>query len=802
MKRFFMLFGILGVFSAFGEGIIKNTNFKEYSNNFPRYWKGNENYIKFNNDKVVVDMTQCREDHALQQNFNVPAGKGLKITFKTASPQKKFYVTLEYWVKVNEKKEWRYCGGPGRTTEEGTEHVITYFPDNFIPNTMGLYFRAVPGTKASYYDLKAELFDPSASPKFCGGTIYSRGYDRPVPGKPGIFEIQRQTTIKNLPVIPGKTYRFDFAAQGIGTPNTPKKTHALRPVLYFPGTELTPDAQEYYEFPPEGTRMIPRSYRIQIPENAPEFIDLDLYPWRDSHFYIQFLSFRQDDSEMDSENLFYLNSPSHKDTVIENAPAIDRISGVLECNAKIVKVRVKQITIDGQNTTIEAKKNQNGKFTFEFSTVKPCNLTAELFDKTGKLQKTMEKTVRFVPATPNQVLFSKDNRTLIVDGKPFVAISGYSDVLSEEEVKFYRCIGVNTFRINLWGHKTVEQVLHYMDIVHRYGGKIIYHVDYPAEMDQATLKAWEKHAEYALPQKLRNHPALLAYFLVDEPSDWGRENTYAKVMYAKNYLDKVDPNHPVYNNNGPNLYMGKYFHQNSMRFGRDASDIFGMGIYPLPLTGAHGIIAGKSGIAILGDTARKYYHNYFEKRRLIWMTIQLFSWNTAPSRATYPDETQLRFMAFDSILNGGLGLSFYRVEDMYGVKDPRAVAALFAFEKVLADLNELSGVLVSERKNELEHDGVLSILYENNNVKYLVVINRTGKTIEYISPAWLTASKAEIFRQERKTKVENNKIKDILPPYALRVYAEGALPDPVIQADKKLAKEFIGRNPLMERLLK
>ena len=184
------------------------------------------------------------------------------------------------------------------------------------------------------------------------------------------------------------------------------------------------------------------------------------------------------------------------------------------------------------------------------------------------------------------------------------------------------------------------------------------------------------------------------------------------------------------------------------------------------------------------------------------MTIQLFSWNTAPSRATYPDETQLRFMAFDSILNGGLGLSFYRVEDMYGVKDPRAVAALFAFEKVLADLNELSGVLVSERKNELEHDGVLSILYENNNVKYLVVINRTGKTIEYISPAWLTASEAEIFRQERKTKVENNKIKDILPPYALRVYAEGALPDPVIQADKKLAKEFIGRNPLMERLLK
>ena len=159
---------------------------------------------------------------------------------------------------------------------------------------------------------------------------------------------------------------------------------------------------------------------------------------------------------------------------------------------------------------------------------------------------------------------------------------------------------------------------------------------------------------------LKGHTALLAWKGVDEPrnpfrgADWirpaGMVRAYAKVK-------SLDPNHPVVVIQAPRGTVAQLTPY------RPSFDVTGADIYPLAYPpGAHADTGNKD-ISVVGDIAAKMVAAAGTKP--IWMTLQIAWSGTTPSRQhpdivpRFPTLHQERFMAYQAIVNGARGLTFF-----------------------------------------------------------------------------------------------------------------------------------------------
>jgi hypothetical protein len=158
----------------------------------------------------------------------------------------------------------------------------------------------------------------------------------------------------------------------------------------------------------------------------------------------------------------------------------------------------------------------------------------------------------------------------------------------------------------------------------------------------------------------REHPALGAYKGVDEPRNPFRGNDWirpAGLVRAYKRLKALDPQHPLVIIQAPRSTVAQLSPY------RPAFDVTGADIFPIAYPpGEHSDLPNKD-ISVVGDVTRKMVRAAGGKP--VWMTLQI-AWSGTVTSARkpnvvprFPTRHELRFMAYQAIVAGARGLTFF-----------------------------------------------------------------------------------------------------------------------------------------------
>lgn len=220
--------------------------------------------------------------------------------------------------------------------------------------------------------------------------------------------------------------------------------------------------------------------------------------------------------------------------------------------------------------------------------------------------------------------------TVQVDGEPYFPVIAYHP--NVDDYPYLTEIGVNT--IQLPNVKTIPEIRHAMDEAAVHGLKVMFPLYYFMSISRDEDAIRQYTAEF------KDHPALFAWMIIDEPS--GNGVPVEEVAAAYEIVRAIDPVHPVYMVEGSRDEYASY--------GR-APDIFTVDVYPLP----------SRPIASVGDGVREAIEAA-PGGRPVWSILQTFAYpNTAWSYL--PTITEVRNMAYQSVLAGAGGIGYYAVND-------------------------------------------------------------------------------------------------------------------------------------------
>ena len=208
---------------------------------------------------------------------------------------------------------------------------------------------------------------------------------------------------------------------------------------------------------------------------------------------------------------------------------------------------------------------------------------------------------------------------------------------------------------------------------------------------------------------LKGDPALLFWETEDEPAYiWnspGRIRVPAeRIIETYSFVKRFDPAHPFYLNHAPaNLVstLQKY---------NEGTDIVATDIYPVippSIPPMYGLFEdGRQGdflnnyISQVGQYTRKM-RQVAGPSRAVFMVLQAFAWEDLrkekrdPKLVLFPTRDQLRFMAYQAIVNGANGLLYWGLE--------YAPAAFWAdLKKVLVEVSSLGALLTKSPDKQVK----------------------------------------------------------------------------------------------------
>ena len=287
-------------------------------------------------------------------------------------------------------------------------------------------------------------------------------------------------------------------------------------------------------------------------------------------------------------------------------------------------------------------------------------IVAHWFNAAGAVD-SLEVEIRKLAPAEREIKIDQFSRALLVDGAPFFPVGLYwlrADMLGE-----MRRLNFNSgdYFYKLRG----EEVAELMDAAAEQGMQILLelseHARQQPEPDYEAIEAAVK--------RYRRHPALLAWYLVDEPDETGMDPAVARRIYE--LIRELDPYHPVYLvNNRPHTYAAY----------AEASDILAIDVYPIP----------RYPITRVRDSMRQARWASLG-RKPVWLVAQAFGGVEHWPRA--PTAVELRNMVYQGVIQGAGGVLFYR----HCQEDERHIQPLALWKEVqtlAAELAELAPVLM------------------------------------------------------------------------------------------------------------
>ncbi|MFC1597082.1 hypothetical protein ACFL5Q_03970 [Planctomycetota bacterium] len=266
-----------------------------------------------------------------------------------------------------------------------------------------------------------------------------------------------------------------------------------------------------------------------------------------------------------------------------------------------------------------------------------------LADGEGRAIHKATTRLRKLARQEGEVSFDR-NMACLVDGRPFLPFGWFgvrAEAFEEFAAEGYNTVGAYLPTGTSLGDDEVKQ---YLDKAHSLGLKVICRPQPSAAVlrsGENLLTEEEAEAMRALVRKWRGHPAVLAWYMCDEPE--GKGQPFQRRLEEYRVVDEEDPYHPaiVLNNTVPGIH--KY---------HPAGDLLMPDVYPgfLRAGGASRIARPIQAMLACGEATGG--------RKPVWITPQGHVQTVEGHRG--PTFRELRNQAWQGAAGGATGFFWYR----------------------------------------------------------------------------------------------------------------------------------------------
>jgi hypothetical protein len=275
----------------------------------------------------------------------------------------------------------------------------------------------------------------------------------------------------------------------------------------------------------------------------------------------------------------------------------------------------------------------------------------------------------------------------------------------------------------------------------------------------------------------RNNPGLGYWKGPDEP-EWGK----LSVEQAKNAYEIIkqeDPNHPVWTIQAPRGSI------TTLRPYVDTYDIGGMDVYPVSEpAGSHSNLPNKQ-ISMVGDYT-KMMMEVQEGRKPVTMTLQI-AWSGVAKpgkKLMFPTFQQERFMAYEAIIDGSRGLTFFggQLPTTLRGRDSELGWNWTFWDHVLAPVmkeignnSPLQPALVAPNSKLSIHctgAGMEYVVRQTDDALYILACKRQGPAIQAeFTGLPSDISRGQVMYEAKKTVATNHgTFTDMFGPFDVHVY--------------------------------
>jgi hypothetical protein len=253
-----------------------------------------------------------------------------------------------------------------------------------------------------------------------------------------------------------------------------------------------------------------------------------------------------------------------------------------------------------------------------------------------------------------------------------------------------------------------------------------------------------------------NHPALLAWYISDEPN--GNKITPETLEEIYRVVKETDPWHPV-----SIVFTAPFL--SSIKYTK-ALDIVMADPYPLP----------DLPVSLVGDVTGQLKEE-FRGKRPVWIVPQVFGGGEIWSRE--PTIQEIRSMTWQAIIRGASGIQFFVRQGLnYFPKSPATWAEC---GKISMEMAELTPWLLSEEETlpvESSSNNIIVTSRVHNSQLIVMAVNRTNApaaAIIRISGVYSTT--ARVLFENRIISVKGGAISDYLAPFGSQVYLVNLKPE-------------------------
>ncbi|MDP4261727.1 MAG: hypothetical protein Q8941_04290 [Bacteroidota bacterium] len=384
-------------------------------------------------------------------------------------------------------------------------------------------------------------------------------------------------------------------------------------------------------------------------------------------------------------------------------------------------------------------------------------LTYSISHKGVIIQKNAIDIVRLQPKA-NEVKIDLQTGGLIADGLPFFPVGFYCrpvERLPEQEITHGFTL-IAPYQSNL--PETYEERKAYMDRCARLGMRVQYSVNSligSGHNGAKGLAMSEEEKEEILKKEIiafRDHPALLSWYINDEPDGQGRPPALLEKAYR--IVHELDPYHPV---------SIVFMLPSKFSLYRNCMDIAMTDPYPVP------------GPLNMVEQFVNQMNLDFRHEKSIWLVPQAFGGQEMWARE--PTAKEIRLMTYLGLINGVKAIQYYT--HAAGNLNPQAVSAWSVCSDIAVEVNQMASFLLSDEiatpisandsmvvAKSFSHDGdllVIAVNKENKPKPVSIQINNQGNQQQ----GSLTAS---LWFENRELTFKNGKLNDIIDALGTRVY--------------------------------
>lgn len=397
-------------------------------------------------------------------------------------------------------------------------------------------------------------------------------------------------------------------------------------------------------------------------------------------------------------------------------------------------------------------------------------LQCKIKDRQGNILEDTTVMLTILPPKFNAVKIDRLTGSLIVNGLPFIPFGFYTyspvyPTLPEEEVvKGFNLMSPYQ-KIN---RKTFKQRKAYMNRCASLGMKVNYNLlSVTGEGGVRSKMNVSKNEKRKLLVReilaFRNNPALLSWYIADEPVGQGKPP--GPLIDAYKLIKKLDPYHPV-----TMVFMAP---SQAWRYA-GAMDIVMADPYPIP----------NAPVTVVGKITRLLEKTFYPDKP-VWIVPQAFGGNENWKREPTPGE--LRVMTYLALINGARGIQYFIREGLNGF--PKSTETWNEAGKIALETAELTpyysggrdiGPITADKKN------IRVKAFYNDSTLVVICVNTLNQPFAFTVslPDTLRANIADVMFENRKVNIKKNLLSDMIDALGTRVYKISLKKPPAPQPEK------------------